>query len=167
VALSIRQGRSTDRATIGSAHLKLKLLLAHSDRQHRPRRSYRSRCWRLPCTESLNSTSAMMWRTPLVAGWVVGAPTQRLLVQRRSRPSPLNSPPRSQSSARQSWPSVLSVVFWSAFSSRVYVGRLIPSRFAISACVSPASSSRIRRSASASCRARSTLDRLAARRVRL
>ena len=30
----------------------------------------------------------------------------------------------SQPSARQSWPSVLSVVFWSAFSRRVYVGRL-------------------------------------------
>ena len=80
---------------------------------------------------------------------------------RRSFTSPRNNSPIPHRSARHTWLSVLSVVFWPALSRRFKVGWLIPSRVAIAVWVRPASL-RMRLSASASCRARSMPTTVAA-----
>jgi hypothetical protein len=71
------------------------------------------------------------------------------LRERRRVMSPANRSPTEHPSARHSVPSVLSVVFCAAFSSRLSVGWLIPSRRAISVWVT-ALRSRSRLSESAS-----------------
>ncbi len=76
-------------------------------------------------------------------------------LRRLSATPPSNNSPTPHRSARHTWVNVFRVVFWPALSSRFSVGWLIPSRFAISVWVRLASL-RIRRSASASCRAKST-----------